>query len=1831
MVQNNCSPQNIYGSWKQTLFLGLTVRDFSAQAGWGQQGSTLTVNLVYDSCSGTREYMDEQFNWTSGQFSGDPGYNNPEIGSAAIFKIAEARTGEFDVVNDGFEFAGIIQSFNNTTDGNGQDVTTISLVTPTLLLDGTQVIIDGFSAELPHRSIFSDEYTNNVINAYGYLESLGGDCADYLDPSTGAGLGSPAGGFGTSQRSERGVPWVWIKNAMQVLLGGQYNGNADRSFANLPGVAKLIKGVGTYGSVYSNEYIVDIADLPGSNDLNNDLSANPGGGGGRLSLDEEPETALDSLQYRLNGPIMTVSDVINQVTNDAGYDYFVDLYPTKNDFFESGVVNVIKVRTIPRFNYYSSDVLNDIENFATANAEYITSDTLGKELILDNTEALLIGGQRRDMFQVYPEDTGIQGAYSRIQPFFGYQPGTTPAIDGSGVVEREPIEVLWGQDPGLMFAADFFRCSYQETYDFLQQWFFKLDYNRLPLNYEYNVDTAFFDGDPESLLSMALGDFQSWVQWLFRYGSPPDLASNVTCRLYSAIADKIDEFRKPGQKTFYDWSDKEKKDAAWWWASKPFDSYSSYDRVKLRYDSRTFPGGVTSEVSWIWQDLNTIYKFLNETAETYYGKQFAVEVPFACRSLDPVTNKFNYSDLPSTDGGYVDVCTTSDRDQISNPGAASEDPEVDFDSGDDCVIGVTGILGLNHPLETDIFSDDVGKLPAILKFDPYIGYGKYHDLFQDFLDQGGNIKHRGAPNFIGADFPQDEFYTLGGGFDTNLDFNPFKPVYAKCEIEESWLVINKPIYESGQRCEYFQGDDNRASYEDGGGITLNAIVKLPQAVFLAPNVKENQNPTGLAKPIPEDKFQSDVPYMGLKNTVVGNLGNNMRLAQDYQTYLLKGGDPDAPPFRNPDEERLWNIQAGDEVAMGSFPFALPCNAVLPIKSNTRTYGPFYRYSVTSEDINTIAKGLPGKTYTEKDEGIAPWEYGGTVYMNEGANAKLSGIIRKQQEIERGSLTVAGYPNLQMGAALDERPYYINNRYGNGTPRSLTTKAYSSPAGPQQFFQLDTLPASTGNKSQITDISTQVSPTNVTTSYTLSSFTPVNGRFSRDNADRIKQQAQERYKRDREIRASKRQTANAELALAKKRFKNLNLEVNTTSFVERSASMAIAGVYQSKNDIPYSDINPPAVNTSINSVSGIARKEVMAQTTNQISNFTAYDNAGIMSLDGFYRPVRTRASFNSGLGPRLSVENDAPDVLGDAYQTVPYRSGPYEKQVRQSETPPGPLNDWTGLIINTTYLDFLVGPYTQLSARSSSSGIGHDIELVARENSEVIGAKNLGNLSILNSGNEIQHSTTDTYRYMAHRGPLVVAGWGYDLYGKPIPNANETGLFSGIPGQAQLPQNQWTSGNAYNGLHRQDYNLLTDEFHSGFLSDPETWPVGPVDLRWDRKRSVWTVPNDFRIYVANLQEALSGLGNSVTAAVYNADDVYDESGSRPLDWEIEVTMPLPDVAIDAEPILVYYSHESGQWWPISYCCSSEGGGGGGTPPGGGDDNPCDECTGNCYWQWDGTKWNKRGSDNCDPTHDCFCQPPNYDGIPGVPSDLLINTNCSQADCFGGGGGVQDLSGGSSDPIVYAASESNSVTAAKVYGSVLVDMPYNQSFTYGSGINPKYTSYTGLLVDITGTGHSSALITDCIGTGNNTECFNRDVFNSGGFETFCVANVDNSYALPAGTKISVQFDAGLQCYRIIRYTLPNNGCQEVTASTGLYYYSRVMADASAGQVILDLPLSTATGIAGSEFYIKKIDASINAVIVSGTGSDLIDGQSTYTINNQYEAVKIVNCGANTWYVL
>jgi len=137
VIRNSCTPQRIYGPYTQTIFLGLTVQDFSCSVGWNEQFTTCTINLAQDTCSGTRKVLNhstlqlEEQNFPNG----DPGFifdNDIGIGSPAFFKV------------ENFEFAGIIQSYTYQESSNGF-IYTISLIAPGILLESAQLILDKYT------------------------------------------------------------------------------------------------------------------------------------------------------------------------------------------------------------------------------------------------------------------------------------------------------------------------------------------------------------------------------------------------------------------------------------------------------------------------------------------------------------------------------------------------------------------------------------------------------------------------------------------------------------------------------------------------------------------------------------------------------------------------------------------------------------------------------------------------------------------------------------------------------------------------------------------------------------------------------------------------------------------------------------------------------------------------------------------------------------------------------------------------------------------------------------------------------------------------------------------------------------------------------------------------------------------------------------------------------------------------------------------------------------------------------------------------------------------------------------------------------------------------------------------------------------------------------------------------------------------------------------------------------------------------------------------------------------------------------------------------------
>ena len=72
--------------------------------------------------------------------------------------------------------------------------------------------------------------------------------------------------------------------------------------------------------------------------------------------------------------------------------------------------------------------------------------------------------------------------------------------------------------------------------------------------------------------------------------------------------------------------------------------------------------------------------------------------------------------------------------------------------------------------------------------------------------------------------------------------------------------------------------------------------------------------------------------------------------------------------------------------------------------------------------------------------------------------------------------------------------------------------------------------------------------------------------------------------------------------------------------------------------------------------------------------------------------------------------------------------------------------------------------------------------------------------------KVNRSSVSMVSVNHHRGPMILAGWGYDTADRPTP-ANESNVF---------------------------------EFNHKVVNDRSTWNAGPIDFRWDLARKVWTM-------------------------------------------------------------------------------------------------------------------------------------------------------------------------------------------------------------------------------------------------------------------------------------------------------------------------------------------------------------------------------------------------------
>ena len=521
----------------------------------------------------------------------------------------------------------------------------------------------------------------------------------------------------------------------------------------------------------------------------------------------------------------------------------------------------------------------------------------------------------------------------------------------------------------------------------------------------------------------------------------------------------------------------------------------------------------------------------------------------------------------------------------------------------------------------------------------------------------------------------------------------------------------------------------------------------------------------------------------------------------------------------------------------AFEAVMPIAGGVPLKSNTRTYGPWYRTGAN-----------PGAVSCEIDEGLAPWEYGGIAFMNKAGQAKVYNAVTSMQYGERGEVTIPGYPRISLGSALSTNPpsfLYDGRQVGTG--------GHSWPRGGWSYNYVSwNSPSESTTGATISNINVTVGTQGVTTSYTISTFTPVFGRFAKGNAERLKQIGLNKLSGERELRAR-----NALKRLLRASVGRLGqgadhgVAVNAES--PKSAAVLFAGKLVEDNK----------------------RKVVLAGTQSSFPYYQDYDNTSMMSMDGFFRPV---SNYGDASLPKIATNS------GTCLTT-------------QADGPPPPVKTYTGLPIVQKYLDFLADPVSNTTLmddpRANSSTSGHDIESVGRKSVSWLKANQPdGSRSLLVHVSGSQ-TYADDYRYMAMRGPMVMQSWGYDLHGKPIPN--EVGDSS--------------------SSFQSSYAGLKDTFKENWLSDARDWPVAPVDLRFDRKRGVWTVPSAFRLYQVKAKNDIESASEGDAEIIKYKTDIVDGGGSTISSPEVSVENWGSTTFSEGSTGLAYYDTAECKYWLI----------------------------------------------------------------------------------------------------------------------------------------------------------------------------------------------------------------------------------------------------------------------------------------------------------------------------
>jgi hypothetical protein len=268
------------------------------------------------------------------------------------------------------------------------------------------------------------------------------------------------------------------------------------------------------------------------------------------------------------------------------------------------------------------------------------------------------------------------------------------------------------------------------------------------------------------------------------------------------------------------------------------------------------------------------------------------------------------------------------------------------------------------------------------------------------------------------------------------------------------------------------------------------------------------------------------------------------------------------------------------------------------------------------------------------------------------------------------------------------------------------------------------------------------------------------------------------------------------------------------------------------------------NSSIPVVSSVNTVQYMQNIRNALESpddpglvdLLQWQSSSAMSMDGLLIPFSTTFANRDPAGINAEYENnERPGIEQNRLPPYEHPSNLIDYWHTANEDP----NMFTDVVTSASLNPFAYGHHIATLNRGEIARSVH-----SRSSSGGYTAPVLGDTAV---------TPKEASRPMALRGPLVLAGWGFNTEGLPVPNMKMDA------------QDRETNPRAENfGMPIKILEELREEnpknkFLQNHLQRIDQWKVGGIDLRWDPIRKVWVSPGMNKVYLSKATRCILPTG------------------------------------------------------------------------------------------------------------------------------------------------------------------------------------------------------------------------------------------------------------------------------------------------------------------------------------------------------------------------------------